>query len=405
MVKNRETESDSYVFYNWKPAPYCNNVLGCVQSSTKLEKWLLRLKESHRYKTPQSIEEMLEMHGMRVGGMKINSSANIPRAQEILFQAASEGKSVRLTTIVCPPYHKRELGRRENVGLYTDFDSDPLNYNFLYSHTVLAESLYLMSASLQKILGIRVNPTLVVGDIALRDNDRERSYLQHESDTRNLLRQFCQSGQAYLTRMYGSEFNFTLLPLSETVAANYLPLVVPQTPDGKEQFLRLQFAEPHNNHFSLELNQFFNDILQLDYRLVAECLPIKMRDSKINQFINDSSIKCEGCDPNIYRQIWWQFVQIFSDSVLSRQKETEQTNGEYDSTFAGYWDALYKINEYFVMARSLKNTDEASVIAYFDTKFPSAGWAFYMGGSSVLFLDSKTFPLRMSKIGAYLNPF
>ncbi|MFZ5376044.1 MAG: hypothetical protein ACOZAN_00035 [Patescibacteria group bacterium] len=389
-----------------KPIPYFLNALfssiGHLTDDIQLD------RGKYEFHQPKNLEVFFITYGMKKNSNIFNTAENRKKTYEIVKTHLESGEKLQIVTMVCPPYKKKRLGARENIGLMTNFEDDPIDNGFLYSYKLLANTL-VQTGEFFKSLGLDVELVFVVGDWGLRDNsERINSYSSNPGSSIDQLTMFCQSAEKYLSSHY-PETQILVDRFSNSTITEQIPFVMPQTPESKRRFLKDHFCklleeeeklDPKLHHCVLELQKIV-DFYEKD---------------KLN-FIQLSKPDnwCEFTPPVLdlptdelaHKRIWIRFLQIFRDTTMSRSQEKEAGLSETNMDIAdsGFWDAMIKMYEYIVYATTFKEKYPKSLMAYFDSKYPSAGLAFEEGGYDLLYLDTNKYWIPMDKLGIRMNPF
>lgn len=434
LMKNMTVETEKRYVVGRKSIPYFINAL--LSKFNKLTMDSDFDQSELEFKKPSNLDEFFNVYGMEKNGNAFNTKKIRAKTKEIVDYHLETGKPLQLVTIVCPPYAKKRLGARENKGLITNFEDDPIDHGFLYSYKLLAHT-FCETALFFKSLGLTVKPIFIIGDWALRDKfDRENSYFNNGDLADAQLENFYQSATKYFKKTY-PEMNVHVDRFFNSIAG-YLPFVMPQTPEDKAKYCSAVFGKNrlHIYQFPYKKTTVISWALPAIYKYYFEnkfrfyelinkdkwssfmppnpARPFNLDDiSEVQAFYDkygylDFTLDDENnLGKEEYKQVWIRFLQIFSDTLKSRRDEDEKGLAEtnMDILDAGFMDAMMKFYEYVIYGLVFKEKYQESLMAYFDTKYPSAGLGFEEGGFDLLYLDTHNYWTPMSKLGIRLNPF
>lgn len=391
----------------------------------------------YEFSYPHDLKSFFNIYGMEKDGNRFNTASIKTRTAEIVEHHRETGTPLQIITIVCPPYKKERLGGRKNSGVLTSIEQDPIENGFMYSYKLLAHTLVDTGIFFES-LGIKTQLVFVIGDWALRDSlDRPDNYFDNFEETIASLDLFYQSVVEYFRRQYPNVDVIIDRFKGSHVQAD-LPFVVPQTPELKKQWLkknirgsRMHFTGDTNHAmepfvwaipqiirlFETDPELFYHSAQKNQWKEFVPPLPLRPFDLTNIQEVQEFYDKYGNLHPNLeheeifesqsYKQVWLSFFQIFTDTLNSRSQE--EVRGLKETTLnaleAGFWDACTKMYEYAIYGSAFLKKYPGSLMAYFDTKYPSAAMGYQQAGVDLVYLDTREFYVPKSKLGIYLNPF
>lgn len=251
------------------------------------------------FEDPTNFEEFWQTYSMRKGGNWFMTGSARRRIEDRLTLSTDP---IDLITIVCPPYSKYSLRTRENKGLMTNFDENPVDHNFEYDYKVITHC-HVETLRFLQSQGIQANAHMIIGDWALRGASGVRTQFPTDSDIIGALDTFAASADNYMRRVY-PDTPVHIDRFLNTSIKDEFPLDIPQDPAEKRDHM-------------LEVMQWDDSrLLQTLEPIIAQVLQGIV---DLSRFTNPDSWSAVGDTAGVNKQTLIHFLQVFRNTAESRK--------------------------------------------------------------------------------------